>query len=267
MFDRLIESDSIGADFKPRRRYFVVSTVVVGLLFISAVVISLYAADIGLGNDNYELSAIVAPVQPPVDAPEPPRPDKQRNASPAQTSDRPTRVITQAPIDTPPTTIPSISTIPNKYLSIPPGVYRLGPSDTTRPPAFAPTGDAPTSSSSEEPVKTARSTETGKKPDPDPEPPRPVRPRSIGVANGYAVSLPKPIYPPVAIATNIQGKVDVQIMIDESGDVVSAKAVDGPPLLRQVAELAALKAKFKPTLLNKQPIKVTGVIVYNFTRN
>ena len=62
MFDKLIESDTTGADFKPRRRYFIVSSVVVGLLFISAVVISLYAADIGLGNDNYELSAMIAPV-------------------------------------------------------------------------------------------------------------------------------------------------------------------------------------------------------------
>lgn len=267
MFDRLIESDSTGADFKPRRRYFVVSTVIIGLLFISAVVVSLYATDIGLGNDSFELSAIVAPVQPPADAPEPPRPDKQRNLAAAQTSDRPTRVIKQAPIDEPPTTIPPVSTIPNKYLSIPPGLYQLGPSDTTRPPAFAPTGDAPTSSSSEEPVKPARSLETANRRDPDPEPPRPAHRRSIGVANGYAVSLPKPTYPPVAIATNTQGKVDVQIMINESGDVVSAKAVDGPALLRQVAEQAALKAKFKPTYLSNTPIKVTGVIVYNFTRN
>jgi len=56
-------------------------------------------------------------------------------------------------------------------------------------------------------------------------------------------------------------------MIDEHGKVVSAKAVNGHPLLRQVAETAALNARFKPTTLSGIPVKVTGVIVYNFTRN
>ena len=79
MFDKLIESDTTGADFKPRRRYFIVASAIVGLLFGSAVVISLYAADIDLGHDNYELSAIVAPVQP-AEKPEQPRPRPERAA-------------------------------------------------------------------------------------------------------------------------------------------------------------------------------------------
>jgi TonB family protein len=65
----------------------------------------------------------------------------------------------------------------------------------------------------------------------------------------------------------ITGKVDVQITIDETGKVISAKAASGHPLLRNAAETAAWKAKFTPTLLSKVPVKVTGVIVYNFTRN
>jgi len=56
----------------------------------------------------------------------------------------------------------------------------------------------------------------------------------------------------------------VQVTIDENGNVISASAVSGHPLLRQAAEQAARQAVFKPTLLSDQPVKVTGVIVYNF---
>jgi TonB family protein len=89
----------------------------------------------------------------------------------------------------------------------------------------------------------------------------------LGVVNGSATYLPKPPYPAAAVAVNAQGKVSVQVTIDEDGRVVSARAVDGHPLLRGVAEAAAKQAKFSPTLLSKVPVKVTGVIVYNFTRN
>jgi len=65
----------------------------------------------------------------------------------------------------------------------------------------------------------------------------------------------------------VEGKVDVQVTINENGDVISAKAASGNMLLRQTAESAARRAKFKPTKLNDVPVKVTGVIVYNFTRN
>jgi protein TonB len=85
--------------------------------------------------------------------------------------------------------------------------------------------------------------------------------------NGEAISLPKPLYPQTAVILNLQGTVKVQITIDENGRVVSSKAAEGHPLFRQVAEQAARIAKFKPTLLNGEPVKVTGVIVYHFKRN
>lgn len=87
---------------------------------------------------------------------------------------------------------------------------------------------------------------------------------SAGVVNGKAESLPKPEYPPAAQAVKISGEVKVQILIDESGSIVSASAISGHPLLRQAAEQAARQSKFKPTLLSGQPVRVTGVIVYNF---
>ena len=64
MFDKLIESDTKGAEFKGRSRYFMVSSVVVGILFVTAVVFSIYAADIGLGNEEFELSMMIARLEP-----------------------------------------------------------------------------------------------------------------------------------------------------------------------------------------------------------
>jgi len=88
---------------------------------------------------------------------------------------------------------------------------------------------------------------------------------SGGVLNGKATSLPKPAYPAAARVVNASGAVNVQITTDESGNVISVSAVSGHPLLRAAAEQAARNAKFAPTLLSGQPVKVTGVIVYNFT--
>ncbi|MEO5858067.1 MAG: energy transducer TonB [Pyrinomonadaceae bacterium] len=78
--------------------------------------------------------------------------------------------------------------------------------------------------------------------------------------------MPKPPYPPTALAVRASGAVSVQVTIDEHGKVISAKAASGHILLRQAAEQAAWKARFTPTKLSNVPVKVTGVIVYNFTR-
>jgi len=92
----------------------------------------------------------------------------------------------------------------------------------------------------------------------------PVKSISGGVLNGKALSLPKPAYPSAARAVNASGAVNVQIVIDEQGNIVSATAVSGHPLLRQAAEQAAIEAKFSPTLLSGQPVRVSGILVYNF---
>jgi Ca-activated chloride channel family protein len=97
-----------------------------------------------------------------------------------------------------------------------------------------------------------------------PPPPPTAKPISGGVLNGKAQSLPKPPYPAAARAVQASGAVTIQITIDESGNVVSASAASGHPLLRVAAEQAARNAKFAPSLLSGQPVKVTGVVVYNF---
>jgi len=90
-------------------------------------------------------------------------------------------------------------------------------------------------------------------------------PISGGVLNGKAVSLPKPPYPPVARAAKAAGTVVVQVTVDENGNVTAARAVSGHPLLQAAATAAARQAKFNPTKLSGQPVKVTGVITYQFT--
>ena len=85
-----------------------------------------------------------------------------------------------------------------------------------------------------------------------------------GVINGKATKLPKPEYPAAALAVKASGTVKVQVMIDEIGNVFSATAVSGHPLLRQAAENAALQSAFQPTTLSGQSVRVTGIIVYNF---
>lgn len=87
---------------------------------------------------------------------------------------------------------------------------------------------------------------------------------SGGVLNGKAMSLPKPQYPPAALAVRASGSVNVQVVIDENGMVISAKAVSGHPLLRSSAVDAATGAVFAPILLRGEPVKVSGVLVYNF---
>jgi TonB family protein len=88
---------------------------------------------------------------------------------------------------------------------------------------------------------------------------------SGGVLNGKATNLVKPAYPAAAKAVRAEGAVNVQVTIDEEGNVISASAVSGHPLLRAAAVEAARASKFSPTRLSGQPVKVTGVIVYNFT--
>lgn len=87
---------------------------------------------------------------------------------------------------------------------------------------------------------------------------------SLGVLNSTARSLPKPPYPAAARAVRAEGEVRVQVLIGETGRVVSANAVSGHPLLRGAAVQAARSAIFNPTILAGRPVKVSGVIVYNF---
>jgi len=86
-----------------------------------------------------------------------------------------------------------------------------------------------------------------------------------GILNGKAIKLPKPPYPPIAKATKAQGTVVVQVLVDENGDVIAAHAVSGDASLQAAAVAAARQAKFPPRIVSGKPVKVSGVITYEFT--
>ena len=91
-------------------------------------------------------------------------------------------------------------------------------------------------------------------------------PLSGGVLNSRALDLPRPSYPPTARNAGVFGTVTVEVMIDERGRVSEARVVSGHPLLHHAAVSAARLAKFSPTVLSGEPVKVKGTINYNFTR-
>jgi TonB family protein len=100
-----------------------------------------------------------------------------------------------------------------------------------------------------------------------PEPwPNTAGPIIGGVLNGKAFSLPVPEYPKAARKKGDSGAVTVKVLIDERGNVIWAEASEGPSTLREAAVAAAWKSRFTPTRLMGQPVKVRGVIIYNFVR-
>jgi TonB family protein len=270
MFDKLIVSEPEGAEFKPRRAYFMVSSLVVGVLFLAAVVISIFASDYRLGASSFELTELIAPPSMLAVEPEPPK-LTVRSHSTATSDNTPSRKVNMPSLSEHPIVPKDISVVPNTTAARPNIAFRLDGVDRDPVNLGGPGRDP--GGNDNGPAGLAVTT-TPKVGDPMPEPPpikvapterKPVT-QSLGVINGRATSLPKPNYPAAAIAVNAQGKVDVQVTIDEHGKVVSAKAVNGNPLLRGAAETAARKARFSPTLLSNVHVKVTGVIIYNFNR-
>jgi len=115
-------------------------------------------------------------------------------------------------------------------------------------------------------------------PEPPPEPP-PNRPQSSTpsldqsrsiqqvvdeVLEGNAITRVEPTYPPTARMVRAFGTVRVQITISETGKVIDAKAISGHQALRSAAVDAANKWVFKPTTVNGEPIKVQGILTFNF---
>jgi len=96
-----------------------------------------------------------------------------------------------------------------------------------------------------------------------PQPPRIVR-KSGGVFQGSATRRVEPTYPPLAKAARVSGSVVVEVTADEEGNIISARALSGHPLLKDAAVAAARGWKFKPTLLQGEPVKVIGTITFNF---
>jgi protein TonB len=269
MFNNLIESQSHMKELKRRSRFVLFTLAAYTLLLFGAGVASIYAYDAQLESQSMDVSVIswVPPVVTPA-ATHPPENQPARRAftptarvdpnitTPIRTSQAVSR------IDQPTNNVPPVSTFGS---DLPPvsGRYTIGTRNADPPSTGGnPNGCTDCRGEGKDPVKVVADT---------PPPAEIVRVKppethnvSTGVLKAHAISLPQPPYPPLARQIKAQGIVGVQILVDEAGRVVSAHAVSGNPFLIKSAEEAALKAKFSPTLLSGQPVKVQGLITYNF---
>jgi protein TonB len=268
MLDQLVESSGNKQASRRSISFLVLFGVAIISVLFFAYLWSLIvkANDSVLTGDDLELSTLVAPVPLPEEAP----PPVEKQPEKKQEDDLPTRKENIARMDeSPPDVPPKTSTEKLNTKARPEGAFRLSNNDSgeSTPQNQGPSrlesgsgGIGGDGSGGGQPVATDPD-EPPKMPTPKPKVPSIV---SKGVINGSAISLPKPAYPPTAKAVGASGAVSVQVVIDENGNVISASATSGHPLLKQVAAQAARGAKFKPTLLSGVPVKVSGIIVYNF---
>src|SRR6476469_1787826 len=259
MFDNLVESSSHKDDLSRKGSFVVATALIYGVLLLTFFVAGIYWYDNKLGEMELELTTLVAPV-----------PVPQQQKQPEQKQEAKPQKVEQN-VDVRKELVASVdeSRLPPKEISakasdVPPvrrGVTTVvGNSDSN---AAAPMPAGPGNGN----VVTAPAKVQIADEPPPPEAPKPTPPRapiSGGVLNGKAISLPKPAYPPIAKAAHASGPVNAQVTIDENGRVIAAHAVSGHPLLQGAAVGAARQARFSPTKLSGQPVKVTGVIQYNF---
>jgi protein TonB len=277
MFDSLVESGSHKDDLARKGSFFLGTLAIYTVILVALAVLSIYLYNESLPSDNLELMTMVAPV--PVQNEPEAQPDKPAESKPAEaTPDRQVATRTEfvaSALD--PTKVPEkTSAAPSKVPPVPPGGAVRGTSNTdpvggsrgpigpTGPGSGGPIGgNGPPA-----PVVVSSDDEPPPPPKPTPTPvPKPRAPISGGVLNGKAISKPQPAYPAIAKAARAAGTVTVQVTVDEQGNVISARAAGGHPLLQQAAVAAARQARFSPTLLSGQPVKVSGVITYNFVLN
>jgi TonB family protein len=90
------------------------------------------------------------------------------------------------------------------------------------------------------------------------------------VLREVAINIPEPVYPAMAKSARASGAVEVEITIDQEGNVIAAKAISGHPLLKDSAVQAARKAKFEKISAQDSkgnPTNIKGILVYNFVLN
>ncbi|HYM09990.1 MAG TPA: energy transducer TonB [Bryobacterales bacterium] len=106
-------------------------------------------------------------------------------------------------------------------------------------------------------------------PPPKVEAPKPVTPQRIRVGGNVQkanlINAPRPVYPPLAKQARIQGVVKLHAIIDKSGAIQQLTVVSGHPLLIPSALEAVKQWRYKPTLLNGEPVEVITEIDVNFT--
>jgi TonB family protein len=279
MLDKLIESKNKHHETKSLRRFlFGTSTIAIsGIIF--TLIFSLFNQNIVLGQDNINLSSLIAPTLIPDTRPQPPEQIKKSKSklSPHIKSNIAQRKLNILRLDESPQKMPAtISTTPSNYQARPNTDFELGTNDSDAPQSFSfnsneksqrTTNTGFDTSSPKEIEPTVEKTKVTIPPPPTPPAPKVEKVNTVvsgGVVNGKAQNLVNPIYSAAARSANIKGKVTIQVLISEDGKVISAQVLNGHALLRNNAINAARKSTFTPTLLSNQRVKVKGVIIYNF---
>jgi protein TonB len=260
MFDNLVESGSHKQDLSRKGSFLLGTIAIYGVIGLALLVGSIWFTVAQLDSQDLELTTLVAPVPVPQQQNEPKKQEEVKPQKVEQNVDVRKELIAD---------VSRTELVPKevsaKASNIPPvrrGVTTVvGSSDSN---AAAPMAAGPGTGTGLVAAPTSVNIAEEPPPPPPPKPTPPRAPISGGVLNGKAISLPKPQYPPIARQAHASGTVVVQVTIDENGGVISASAVSGHPLLRAVAVAAARGARFSPTKLSGQPVKVTGVITYNF---
>ncbi|HJZ81863.1 MAG TPA: energy transducer TonB [Pyrinomonadaceae bacterium] len=258
MFDHLVESGSHAADIKRKGSFLAGFAIFYLVLIFTVMIVGILIAPAYIDQQTLELTALIAPV---------PVPQQQQQKQEA----KPEKVELAKNVDVRKELIADVNRadlvpkeISAKASDIPPvrkGVVTMvgsGNSNAVNPIApGAGTGQI---------ISAPQKVEINDEPPPPKATPAPTphAPISGGVLNGKAVHLVTPPYPAIARSAHASGAVQVQVLIDENGNVVSAHAVSGHPLLQAAAVAAARASKFTPTKLSGQPVKVNGVIIYNF---
>jgi len=88
---------------------------------------------------------------------------------------------------------------------------------------------------------------------------------SSGVQSGLLVRKVQPNYPPLARQARIQGTVVLQAQISKDGSIINLQLISGHPMLAPAAIEAVKQWKYKPYLLNGEPVEVETQVQVNFT--
>jgi protein TonB len=257
MFDNLVESSSHKGDISRKGSFVIVTAAIYLVLGLTFFIVGIYWYDNHLSEMDLELTTLVAPVPVPQQQKEP---EQKQEVKPVK--EQPNVDVRKELIADVTRTELVPKEVSAKASDVPPvrrGVTTVVGNADSNSAAPLPAGPGVGTV-----VAAPKVTIADEPPPPEAKPTPPRAPISGGVLNGKALSLPKPPYPQIAKAAHASGTVVVQVLIDENGAVVSAHAVSGHPLLQAVAVAAARGARFSPTKLSGQPVKVTGVIQYNF---
>ena len=93
---------------------------------------------------------------------------------------------------------------------------------------------------------------------------RRLGPVHSGILNSKVVSKVLPTYPAKAKEKGVQGTVEIQVLVNEDGEVIFTNPQSGPEELWAESVKAAVAAKFSPFTLAGKPAKRTGRLIYDF---